>query len=89
MVMLYHAELSFGIQTLFSRAYLFVDFFFLLSGFVLTLSVDREQMGSADFVWRRIKRLWPLAAVGTFLGAGSALFMGNHEGWHCPWQWLC
>jgi len=80
MVMLYHAELSFGIQTLFSRGYLFVDFFFVLSGFVLTLSVDREGMGSADFMWRRVKRLWPLAALGAFLGAAAALFMGQHDG---------
>lgn len=80
MVMLFHAELTFGIPTLFSRGYLFVDFFFLLSGFVLTLSIERDRMTSADFIRSRVRRLWPLAAVGTALGAVAATFVGEQQG---------
>jgi peptidoglycan/LPS O-acetylase OafA/YrhL len=65
-----------GLETLspiFSRFGLFVDFFFILSGFVIALNYadrlnDRAQYG--DFLWRRISRLWPLhLAVLVFFGA--------------------
>ncbi len=52
---------------------LFVDFFFILSGFVIALNYDgrignRAQYG--DFLWRRFARLWPLhLAVLAFFGA--------------------
>jgi hypothetical protein len=48
------------------NAYLFVDFFFVLSGFVITHSyADRlgTPEGVATFVIRRLGRLWPLHVV--------------------------
>jgi len=48
------------------NAYLFVDFFFVLSGFVITHSYG-DRMGTLDgvgvFALRRFSRLWPLHAV--------------------------
>jgi peptidoglycan/LPS O-acetylase OafA/YrhL len=51
---------------------LFVDFFFILSGFVIALNytgriANRSDYG--DFLWRRVARLWPLhLAVLLFFG---------------------
>jgi peptidoglycan/LPS O-acetylase OafA/YrhL len=81
--MLYHAKVIFEIQGPFSRGYLFVDFFFLLSGFVLTLATrDRfcVRGEATKFVFERMKRLWPLSAVGTSLGAAISLILSGPEG---------
>jgi peptidoglycan/LPS O-acetylase OafA/YrhL len=67
-------------------AYLFVDFFFVLSGFVIAYAYgDRLTRWSdvGDFVIRRFGRLWPLhAAVLAFMFAMelAKLYIGNH-GW--------
>lgn len=45
------------------NAHLFVDFFFVLSGFVITHAyVDRLKTAddAAFMMWRRLGRLWPL-----------------------------
>jgi peptidoglycan/LPS O-acetylase OafA/YrhL len=79
-VMLYHAPALFGVPALFSRAYLFVDLFFLLSGFVLTLSAEprmRCGLSPAEFVRGRIVRLWPMMALGAL--AGAAVFATQGE----------
>lgn len=71
-VLLYHCEVTLGPHGLFSRAYLFVDFFFLLSGFVLALAVEpRLAAGwpSSAFLRGRVRRLWPTIAAGVALGA--------------------
>ncbi|MBV1686667.1 acyltransferase [Novosphingobium sp. G106] len=71
LVMLHHEPTYFGYEGLFPRAYLAVDFFFMLSGFVLTLSYEeRLRTSSASgFLIFRICRLWPLLAVGIVMGA--------------------
>ena len=56
---------------MFERTYLLVDFFFLLSGFVLTLAIEprlRGALGTLTFVRQRFVRFWPIAAIGTALG---------------------
>ena len=69
-VMLFHRADLFGATRLFSRTYLFVDLFFLLSGFVLTLAAEPRMRTNPPlkFITARIARLWPLAALGTLLG---------------------
>lgn len=66
----------FGGQRLISNAYLFVDFFFVLSGFVVAHAYA-ARLGSGiawrEFVVRRFGRLWPLHAA--VLGA-FVLFIG-------------
>ncbi|WP_292230261.1 acyltransferase [Brevundimonas sp.] len=58
-----------------NHGYLAVDFFFLLSGFVIAYAYDdrRGQMSAADFLKRRLIRLQPMLILGSLLGA--ALFM--------------
>ncbi|MCS0501121.1 acyltransferase family protein [Ancylobacter mangrovi] len=67
MVLIYHfiyiVKLDFIYSRFVTNAYLFVDFFFVLSGFVVCHAY-RDRMGSArqagGFLLRRIGRLWPL-----------------------------
>lgn len=75
LVVAHHLErsgLDFG---LFSRAYLAVDFFFMLSGFVLSRAYDHcfaAGLGLAAFMKLRLRRLWPTMAIGIALGAAVA-----------------
>jgi peptidoglycan/LPS O-acetylase OafA/YrhL len=69
-VLLYHVPRIVGFPSLVSRTYLFVDIFFLLSGFVLTLSAEPRMargMTPAGFMTARIRRLWPMMALGTLI----------------------
>lgn len=75
-VMLYHVQNIFGIRFGFDRAYLFVDMFFLLSGFVLTLTWRADATGPAFFV-RRVIRLWPTIAGATVIGAAVYAMIGD------------
>lgn len=67
MVIIYHFSFLVNAEILHNRllsnAYLFVDFFFVLSGFVVCHAY-RERLGSGrqfgGFLLRRIGRLWPL-----------------------------
>jgi peptidoglycan/LPS O-acetylase OafA/YrhL len=63
-----HANLDFrlGLESsggFMARFPLFVDFFFVLSGFVIALSYTgriHNARSYGDFLWRRLARLWPL-----------------------------
>ena len=68
-VVLYHLRFSLGVSPsmmdVLAKGYLAVDFFFVLSGFVIWLSyVDRIRTrrwaAVPDFLLRRIARIWPL-----------------------------
>lgn len=70
-VLLYHWHIVFGGLQLFRHAELAVDFFFLLSGYVLSCGVERNCSDTGDgliFLAQRIARLWPIMAIGTGLG---------------------
>ncbi len=57
-------------------SYLGVDMFFVLSGFVLAKANDHRfesGMTGLGFMWRRVKRLYPLYALGLVLGLLSML----------------
>ena len=65
-VVLYHLRLSIPglpapVEAMFAKGYLAVDFFFLLSGFVIWLAWhDRVQGETWRFWQKRIARVWPL-----------------------------
>jgi peptidoglycan/LPS O-acetylase OafA/YrhL len=68
LVALFHLNLYSAIYSLdfIRNAYLFVDFFFVLSGFVITYSYTdrlRSSVDLASFAIRRFARLWPLHVV--------------------------
>lgn len=76
-VMLMHDAMAYGEVGPFARAYLSVDLFFLLSGFVLALAFERKfaaGMGPTAFMRLRIVRLWPVLAFGMVLGMIMTLF---------------
>ena len=54
---------------LFDKGYLAVDLFFVLSGFVLARTYERNMPATADFLTMRFARLWSLVAIGVALGA--------------------
>ncbi len=65
-VVLYHVRVTFPalpVQALLAKGYLAVDFFFLLSGFVIWLAWHdriREPGAVAVFLRKRVARIWPL-----------------------------
>ncbi|MDE2403460.1 MAG: acyltransferase [Sphingomonadales bacterium] len=70
-VLLLHTRAVYGGTPVFARGYLGVDFFLMLSGFLMArvqeprLDSGMEQWG---FLWKRYKRLWPMMTAGTLLG---------------------
>jgi len=83
MVLVYHLSEAYafsgygdmaGYHNIFNHAYLAVDFFFVLSGFVIGYAYDDrwKNMSIANFLKRRIIRLHPMVVFGGLLGA--ALF---------------
>lgn len=59
-----------------NHAYLAVDFFFMLSGFVIAYAYDDrwEKMSLSEFLKRRLVRLHPLVILGSLLGAALFYF---------------
>ena len=90
MIVFYHLDLVYRIGGPFVRGYLFVDLFFLLSGFVLAVSTEkklRTGIGAFEFTWARFKRLWPLVAVGAGVAVVRAFYIGMADPLTLLW-WL-
>jgi peptidoglycan/LPS O-acetylase OafA/YrhL len=76
--------------------YLFVDFFFVLSGFVLWPSMPSREAGLARstgaFVVKRVFRFWPLVIVSlifaTFLLQLEYDFLTAHDQWDPPFGYV-
>ena len=74
-----------------NHGYLAVDFFFVLSGFVIGYAYDDrwDKMSTWGFFKRRLVRLQPMVIMGTVVGACFYLFgqgdgfplIGNVPGW--------
>ena len=79
LVMLYHLDMVYHIGGSFQRGYLFVDLFFLLSGFVLAVSTEKKLNAGINpftFIKGRFVRLWPLVAVGAGVAVVRAFILG-------------
>lgn len=82
MVIFYHIGEGFAtspVDQAINHGYLAVDFFFVLSGFVLGYAYDgRWQRGMTEggFLLRRIIRLQPMVVVGVLLGVISFIVQG-------------
>lgn len=68
----YHVWTQFGVFPVFARSYLAVDFFFMLSGFVMALTYEARlasgSLPARQFMSVRYRRLWAPIAVGTAIG---------------------
>ena len=86
LVILYHLKISVKNQNLFEFGYLGVDIFFVISGFVITLTLKDKKFSLNDlknFYLRRIKRLYPalifcVALTTIFYLLFGFLFQGNN-----------
>jgi peptidoglycan/LPS O-acetylase OafA/YrhL len=71
-VVLYHIGTASGARWLAPRGYLAVDFFFVLSGFVLAHAygerLDDGRLTARGFLFARYRRLWPTALLGATIG---------------------
>jgi len=71
-VLCYHTRVFPGSAAIAPHGYLAVDFFFMLSGFVIA-SAYQEKLEAgftvAEFVAQRVTRLYPVALAGVLLGA--------------------
>src|SRR5436190_6698314 len=61
-----------------NHGYLAVDFFFILSGFVVAYAYDDrwKSMTIKDFITRRFIRLHPMVVIGTIIGSIMFYFQG-------------
>lgn len=89
LVICYHFGEAFAtspVDQCFNHGYLAVDFFFVLSGFVIAYAYDsrmrrgageeRPAMSAGGFLLRRLIRLQPMVVVGTLLGVVSFVAQG-------------
>ena len=84
MVIWYHVFEAFAtspIDQRFNHGYLAVDFFFVLSGFVISYAYDDRwnRMSIKDFFKRRLIRLHPLVAIGAVLGVITFMLQGSMQ----------
>lgn len=82
MVIWYHVFEAFATSPYdqkFNHGYLAVDFFFVLSGFVIGYAYDDRwnRMSMRDFIKRRLIRLHPLVVIGAVFGAVAFLIQGS------------
>ncbi len=69
-----------GMIRILNHGYLAVDFFFLLSGFVISYAYDgRSKMKMGDFFKRRLIRLHPMLIMGAFIGMLCFLIGGSQQ----------
>jgi len=63
-----------------NHGYIAVDFFFLLSGFVVAYAYDDRwgKMTQWDFYKRRLVRLQPMVVMGSLIGAALFYFQAGH-----------
>ena len=82
LVIWYHVFEGFAtspIDQRFNHGYLAVDFFFILSGFVISYAYDdrwKTSMTIKDFIKRRLIRLHPMVVMGAVLGAITFYIQG-------------
>lgn len=84
---LFEAHTTSSLDQVINHGYLAVDFFFVLSGFVIGYAYDDRwmKMSVGDFFKRRLVRLQPMVVMGTIIGAllfyfqDSAMWPTIHE----------
>ena len=82
LVIWYHVFEGFAtspIDQRFNHGYLAVDFFFILSGFVIGYAYDdrwKTSMTIKDFIKRRLIRLHPMVVMGAIIGAVMFYWQG-------------
>jgi peptidoglycan/LPS O-acetylase OafA/YrhL len=68
LVLWMHLHLSHHVSIYPPRGHLAVDFFFMLSGYVMARTYEGHMRGGVWFLRKRIRRLWPTVAAGSLFG---------------------
>ena len=70
-----------GIITTLNHGHIAVDFFFILSGFVISYAYDDRwsRMSVGDFFKRRLIRLHPMVVMGALIGAVAFIADGSRQ----------
>ena len=81
-----------GLITTLNHGHIAVDFFFILSGFVISYAYDDRwtKMSVGDFFKRRLIRLHPMLVMGAIIGAVT-FFIGGFQKWDgtvTPTSWV-
>src|SRR5580693_10064467 len=76
---IFEAHAKSPLNQIINHGYLAVDFFFVLSGFVVAYAYDDRwgKMTQWDFYKRRLIRLQPMVIMGTIIGAALFYFQGS------------
>lgn len=81
-----------GIITTLNHGHIAVDFFFILSGFVISYAYDDrwKKMSTWQFFKRRLIRLHPMLIMGTIIGFAAFAFVGfeRWDGTAAPTGWV-
>lgn len=75
---IFEAYATSHVDQIINHGYLAVDFFFMLSGFVIGYAYDNrwKTMTTMEFIKRRLIRLQPMVAIGAVIGALIFYFQG-------------
>lgn len=81
-----------GLITTFNHGHIAVDFFFMLSGFVISYAYDDRwgKMSLGNFFKRRLIRLHPMVIMGAIIGVAAFLLEGCKQwnGTITPTGWV-
>lgn len=81
-----------GIIRVLNHGHIAVDFFFILSGFVISYAYDDrwKSMGTWQFFKRRLIRLHPMLVMGAMIGTIAFAFVGfeKWDGYTAPMGWV-
>lgn len=67
-ILLLHTRAVFGGERVFGKGYLAVEFFLMLSGFLMAYAQEKRIAEPGAFMVKRYKRLWPTMALGGVIG---------------------
>ena len=81
-----------GLITTLNHGHIAVDFFFILSGFVISYAYDNrwKEMNTWQFFKRRLIRLHPMLIMGALIGFAAFAFVGfeRWDGTTTPTSWV-
>ena len=81
-----------GLITTLNHGHIAVDFFFILSGFVISYAYDSrwQEMSTWQFFKRRLIRLHPMLIMGALIGVVAFAFVGfeRWDGTTAPTSWV-
>ena len=76
-ILLLHTRAVFGGERVFGKGYLAVEFFLMLSGFLMAYAQEARIGSALPFMVKRYKRLWPTMTLGGAIGLPRLFLKSN------------